>query len=316
MSKRVLLHRFRSWLGVTLELSITHHHRSLATLHRALLHRVQCLQTYVVSCNSVRCLIDTSYFEKIKEPPRHWTEISSAQLISGIGTKDLQLFDTRTEKEVNETGLIPGATNIPLSKLAHALELPADNFQSEYGLRKPVGMDRNLIVYGCDHRNMAEAVSILHTAGLFFGRCYPGGWTEYQRIKEIDDLSTLQPWTDISYETLMSMIASKDIQLFDVRSLAEVERTGLMPLSTHIPRNRSSVSFSLVEVAEAFALPPSDFQRKYGVALPAKEDTNIVLHCLVGIRSLGALSLLWDAGFRSSRHFPGGWMEYSARTSC
>ena len=44
----------------------------------------------------------------------------------------------------------------------------------------------------------------------------------------------MRPWTDITYEELMSMIDSKDVQLFDVRRVDEVESTGLIPGAVNI----------------------------------------------------------------------------------
>ncbi|KAF6025040.1 Hsp67Bb [Bugula neritina] len=109
---------------------------------------------------------------------------------------------------------------------------------------------------------------------------------------------------DLSYDEVMSMVKSGDIQLFDVRSHKEVEETGMMPDSIHLP---------LKEIPEAFQLAPGEFRTRYGTKMPDFDDSNIVMSCLGGIRSKKAMDLLHSYGYSRVRHFPGGWEEYEIK---
>ena len=53
----------------------------------------------------------------------------------------------------------------------------------------------------------------------------------------------------------------------------------------------------MAEVAEAFDMSPDDFKKKYHVDMPSRSDENVVIYCALGFRSLGALSVLREAGF-------------------
>ena len=49
------------------------------------------------------------------------------------------------------------------------------------------------------------------------------------------------PWTDIVTDQLLSMLKDNDIQLIDVRELAELEENGRIPQSIHVPCEPSMV---------------------------------------------------------------------------
>ena len=48
----------------------------------------------------------------------------------------------------------------------------------------------------------------------------------------------------------------------------------------------------------ALALPPEEFERRYGVKKPAKDDCNLIFHCKSGKRSLKALKLARQMGWK------------------
>ncbi|CAH1250189.1 TSTD1 [Branchiostoma lanceolatum] len=58
-------------------------------------------------------------------------------------------------------------------------------------------------------------------------------------------------------------------------------------------------------------MPAEEFKEKYGVAKPGKD--NLLLHCLGGIRSRGALAIAHSLGFEKARHYIGGYAEWVAK---
>ncbi|XP_035663010.1 thiosulfate:glutathione sulfurtransferase-like isoform X3 [Branchiostoma floridae] len=58
-------------------------------------------------------------------------------------------------------------------------------------------------------------------------------------------------------------------------------------------------------------MPEEDFKEKYGVEKPGKD--NLILHCLGGIRSRGALAIAHALGYEKARHYIGGYAEWAAK---
>ncbi|XP_038134145.1 thiosulfate:glutathione sulfurtransferase-like [Cyprinodon tularosa] len=101
---------------------------------------------------------------------------------------------------------------------------------------------------------------------------------------------------------LKSMLSSRNIQLFDVRNPDEYQEG-------HIPQ---AVNLPLDVVEESLKLPAEQFQQKFVVKAPGKDDANIVFHCKTGIRSAEALGIARQLGFHRARHLKGGysaWVE-------
>ena len=128
-------------------------------------------------------------------------------------------------------------------------------------------------------------------------------WLKYQAtpVRRYSSQTPEQDDQTVNFETLVSLIESGRIQLFDVREPKELESTGKIPGSVNLP---------LGEVAEAFDLTPEQFQEKYGAKKPEKTDKDITFSCLAGIRSMYALNAAVEKGYIHARHFPGGWEEW------
>ncbi|XP_066265377.1 thiosulfate:glutathione sulfurtransferase-like isoform X2 [Branchiostoma lanceolatum] len=110
------------------------------------------------------------------------------------------------------------------------------------------------------------------------------------------------PWTDVKYDELKALIKSGHVQLVDVREPEEIASTGLLPGAINIPLNRLHIDLKM---------PEDEFKEKYGVAKPGKD--NLLLHCLGGIRSRGALAIAHSLGFEKARHYIGGYAEWVAK---
>jgi len=108
------------------------------------------------------------------------TVVELAALLSKSPT-DVQLFDVREPNEIEQTGSLPGAVNIPLTKLKSALMLHADQFQDEFGVRKPNKDDTTTVVvfYGHSAVKSSAALEIAYKLGYKKARFYPGGWEEW-----------------------------------------------------------------------------------------------------------------------------------------
>ncbi|KAI2665054.1 Thiosulfate:glutathione sulfurtransferase [Labeo rohita] len=105
----------------------------------------------------------------------------------------------------------------------------------------------------------------------------------------------------VTYEQLKEMVSTGNIQLFDVREPNELE-AGFIPGATNIP---------LGDVEQAFRLNPDQFRERYGVPKPGLEDSDFVLYCRRGIRSLTALEIARDLGYSRARHYAGGYNEWN-----
>ncbi|XP_066500517.1 thiosulfate:glutathione sulfurtransferase [Hoplias malabaricus] len=107
----------------------------------------------------------------------------------------------------------------------------------------------------------------------------------------------------VSYEQLKAMLASRSVQLFDIRKPEEFQ-AGQIPHSVNIP---------LEQLEESLQLPLKAFKRQFKVNAPKKEDNNIVFHCQRGRRSLTALEIAWRLGFSRARHYAGGYSEWAEK---
>ncbi|XP_064615421.1 thiosulfate sulfurtransferase/rhodanese-like domain-containing protein 3, partial [Liolophura sinensis] len=111
-------------------------------------------------------------------------------------------------------------------------------------------------------------------------------------------------WTDLTYEDLVALLDSGDIQLFDVREPKELEETGKIPRSVNIP---------LGQLADVLSLSPEEFKNRFGVDKPKEDDQNIVFHCRTGVRSKNALLIARELGLPKARHYVGGFEEWASK---
>ncbi|XP_028648240.2 thiosulfate:glutathione sulfurtransferase [Erpetoichthys calabaricus] len=107
----------------------------------------------------------------------------------------------------------------------------------------------------------------------------------------------------VSYEQLKRMLASHNVQLFDVRNPEEFQ-AGRIPGSTNIP---------LDILEEALKLENVMFKKSFNVEKPAVSDDNIVFHCRSGKRSFTALETAITFGYSRARHYGGGYLEWEEK---
>ncbi|XP_072180040.1 thiosulfate sulfurtransferase/rhodanese-like domain-containing protein 3 [Diadema setosum] len=98
------------------------------------------------------------------------------ELLGLIKSKNITLIDVRREEELQETGMMYGALNIPLDELKQAFELPDDKFEQRYGKPRPKDNGAS-IVFSCrSGRRSLTAIEIAREKGFSKARHYPGGW--------------------------------------------------------------------------------------------------------------------------------------------
>ncbi|XP_026226056.1 thiosulfate sulfurtransferase/rhodanese-like domain-containing protein 3 [Anabas testudineus] len=112
--------------------------------------------------------------------------------------------------------------------------------------------------------------------------------------------SSAPPSTEVSYEQLKQLLASRKAVVVDVREPWELREYGFIPGSINVP---------LGQVNTALQLCPEDFKEKYGGEMPQQTD-NIVFTCLAGVRSKNALDMAASLGYKDAQHYAGGWQDW------
>lgn len=101
--------------------------------------------------------------------------------ISSSTTAPPIIIDVREPSELETTGRIPGARNMPISSLPDGLFLPADEFQDKFGFARP-GDGDEVVFYcrsGVRSRTAAAMVRSDWSAGGVTVAEYPGSWNDW-----------------------------------------------------------------------------------------------------------------------------------------
>ncbi|KAK3699423.1 hypothetical protein QZH41_018580, partial [Actinostola sp. cb2023] len=96
------------------------------------------------------------------EPCYNDDVVSLSCLKKLIAERNIQLFDVRTRREIEGTGIITGATNIPVilwslsvNEVSNAFSLTPDEFEKKYKAPKP-GIDDGNITFYCQSGMRAQ----------------------------------------------------------------------------------------------------------------------------------------------------------------
>lgn len=123
----------------------------------------------------------TSSSPTTQAPPRIYT-FAEIQDLSTTTTPDAHriLIDVREPGELQSTGRIPGAQNLPVSSGADGFFLPADEFEERFGFPKPDAKTDEVIFY-CKAGVRSRAASALAQQAGFAAKVgeYPGSWIEW-----------------------------------------------------------------------------------------------------------------------------------------
>jgi rhodanese-related sulfurtransferase len=118
-------------------------------------------------------------------------------------------------------------------------------------------------------------------------------------VKSIQTLvsEAMQEIKTINADEALKMVEEKNCNLIDIRELRELERTGKVENSVHIPRG-------MLEIY----LDPNSALFQQGVLDQNKET---VLFCAGGVRSALAVKALKNMGYEKISHIEGGFGSIS-----
>ncbi|KAM8881568.1 thiosulfate:glutathione sulfurtransferase [Synchiropus picturatus] len=104
----------------------------------------------------------------------------------------------------------------------------------------------------------------------------------------------------VTYSQMKKMLATRNIQLLDVRNPDEFQAGKIL----------HAVNVPLDSLEESLQLSPEQFLQRFGVRAPLRGDDNLVFQCRSGRRSLKALDIARHLGFSKARHYEGGYKEW------
>jgi len=118
-------------------------------------------------------------------------------------------------------------------------------------------------------------------------------------VKSIQTLvsEAMQEIKTINADTALKMVEDNNCNLIDIRDVRELENTGKVENSVHVPR-------SVLEIY----LDPNSALFKQGVLDQNKE---MVLFCAGGVRSALAVKALKNMGYEKISHIEGGFAAIS-----
>ncbi|XP_029668834.1 rhodanese domain-containing protein CG4456-like [Formica exsecta] len=106
---------------------------------------------------------------------------------------------------------------------------------------------------------------------------------------------------NVDYQQLLEAQKDDSILIVDVRENAEINETGKLPGSIHIPMN---------DVQNIFLnLSEEEFEERYGKHRPSK-DTKIIFSCRSGKRSGAVQEAMQKLGYTRAYNYTGGWQEW------
>ncbi|XP_014216789.1 heat shock protein 67B2 [Copidosoma floridanum] len=104
----------------------------------------------------------------------------------------------------------------------------------------------------------------------------------------------------VNYDDVVKAQGDKDILIIDVREVSEIQETGQLPGSIHIPMN---------DVVNELNLSKENFKNKYSREKPALAD-KIIVSCKSGRRSAWVQSEIQKIGYSNSYNYDGGWLDW------
>ncbi|XP_008550228.1 rhodanese domain-containing protein CG4456 isoform X1 [Microplitis demolitor] len=107
----------------------------------------------------------------------------------------------------------------------------------------------------------------------------------------------------IGYEELIKDQKDDKVLIIDVREQKEIDETGKLPGSIHIPMGN---------VLNTLNLTDEEFKNQYDKPKPDK-DTKIVLSCRSGVRSANVQRELLKLGYENAYNYIGGWSEWESK---
>lgn len=107
----------------------------------------------------------------------------------------------------------------------------------------------------------------------------------------------------VHYNDIKEAQTDDKVLIIDVREQAEIDETGKLPGSIHIPMGE--VSKLLTSLSE------ENFKEKFDKAKPSK-STKIILSCRSGMRSAKVQEEIQKLGYENAYNYVGGWLDWES----
>ncbi|KAL3428386.1 rhodanese-like domain-containing protein [Phlyctema vagabunda] len=116
------------------------------------------------------------------QQPRETKKYGFADIQSAISkpSADRILIDVREPGELQSTGQIPSAINIPISSQPDSFFISADEFEDRYGFQRPA-QDTEVVFYCKAGVRSRAAAELAGQAGWTNVAEYPGSWLDWER---------------------------------------------------------------------------------------------------------------------------------------
>lgn len=107
----------------------------------------------------------------------------------------------------------------------------------------------------------------------------------------------------VDYNDILQAQQDNSLLIIDVREQSEINETGKLPGSIHIPMG--DVSNTLTSLSE------DNFKQKFNKSKPLK-NTKIILSCRSGKRSGMVQEELQNMGYKNVYNYMGGWLDWES----
>ncbi|KAK9302440.1 hypothetical protein QLX08_005584 [Tetragonisca angustula] len=107
----------------------------------------------------------------------------------------------------------------------------------------------------------------------------------------------------VDYNDVLKAQNDSSILIIDVREKEEIDETGKLPGSIHVPMG--DVTNTLLN------LPEKDFKEKFNKEKPSK-NTKIILSCKSGKRSGMVQEEIQKLGYKNAYNYVGGWLDWES----
>ncbi|OAA54810.1 Rhodanese-like protein [Niveomyces insectorum RCEF 264] len=119
-----------------------------------------------------------AYSSSEQPPPSKIWSFEDVQQLTKSTNAPVVLVDTREPHELQETGRIPGAINIPVSTAPDGFFLPDEEFEDRFGFARP-GRDTEVVFYCKAGVRSRAAAGLAKEAGWTKVGEYPGSWLDW-----------------------------------------------------------------------------------------------------------------------------------------
>ncbi|KOX70303.1 Heat shock protein 67B2 [Melipona quadrifasciata] len=107
----------------------------------------------------------------------------------------------------------------------------------------------------------------------------------------------------VDYNDVLKAQNDSSILIIDVREKEEIDETGKLPGSIHVPMG--DVTNTLLNLSE------KDFKEKFNKEKPSK-NTKIILSCRSGKRSGMVQEEIQKLGYKNAYNYVGGWLDWES----